>query len=87
MDGNRNNSIEINKEEFRKIGHQLIDDISDFLSSIDKKPVTVKESPSQLQSILGNTSLPEKGTPATELISRTTDLLLNHSLLMGTLNS
>ena len=83
MDGNRNNSIEINKEEFRKIGHQLIDDISEFLSNIDKKPVTVKESPSQLQSILGNTSLPEMGIPATELITRTTDLLLNHSLLNG----
>ena len=83
MDGNRNNSIEINKEEFRKIGHQLIDDISEFLSNIDKKPVTVKESPSQIQNILGNTSLPEMGIPATELITRTTDLLLNHSLLNG----
>lgn len=80
---NRNNSIEINKEEFRKIGHQLIDDISDFLSTIDKKPVTVQESPSQLQSLLGNTSLPEKGMPATELIAKTTDLLLNHSLFNG----
>ena len=80
---NRYNSIEINKEEFRKIGHQLIDDISDFLSAIDEKPVTVKESPSQLQSLLGITSLPEKGMLATKLISRTTDLLLNHSLLNG----
>jgi len=79
----RNNSIEINKEEFRKIGHQLIDDISEFLSSIDKKPVTVKESPSELQGTLGNISLPEKGIPATELISRATDLLLNHSLFNG----
>ncbi|MDZ7716478.1 MAG: aminotransferase class V-fold PLP-dependent enzyme [Balneolaceae bacterium] len=80
---NRDNSIEINKEEFRKIGHQLIDDISDFISSIDKKPVTVNESPSQLQSILGNTSLPENGIPATELIPRVTDLLFNHSLFNG----
>tara|TARA_R110002049_G_scaffold75218_2_gene193600 strand:- start:497 stop:727 length:231 start_codon:yes stop_codon:yes gene_type:complete len=74
---NRNNSIEINKEEFRKIGHQLIDDISDFLSAIDKKPVTTKESPSQLQNILGKKSLPELGIPANELISKTTNLLIN----------
>ena len=80
---NRGNSIEINKEEFRKIGHKLIDDISEFISSIDKKPVTVNESPSQLQSILGNTSLPENGIPAKELIPRVTDLLLNHSLFNG----
>jgi glutamate/tyrosine decarboxylase-like PLP-dependent enzyme len=80
---NRDNSIEIKKEEFRKIGHKLIDDISEFISGIDKKPVTFKESPSQLQSILGNTSLPEDGIPATELITRATDLLLNHSLFNG----
>jgi len=83
MTENRANSIEINKEEFRKIGHQLIDDIADFISGIDKKPVTVSESPSQLQSILGHTSLPEKGTPASELVSRITELLFNHSLFNG----
>lgn len=80
---NRDNPIEINKEEFRKIGHKLIDDISDFISAIDKKTVTINESPSQLQSILGTTSLPENGKPASELISRATDLLLNHSLFNG----
>ena len=57
----RKSPIEINKEEFRKIGHQLIDEISDFISTIDKKPVTSNESPSQLQSLLGNRSLPENG--------------------------
>ena len=80
---NRDKSIEIDKENFRKIGHQLIDDISDFISSIDKKPVTVNESPSQLQSILGNNTLPVNGTPATELIPRVTDLIFNHSLFNG----
>ncbi len=80
---NRDNLIEINQEEFRKIGHQLIDDISDFISTIDKKPVTTNESPSQLQNILGKTSLPKNGIPTTELISRTTNLLFNHSLFNG----
>ena len=80
---NRDNSIEISKEEFRNIGHQLIDDISDFISTIDKKSVTSSESPGQLQLMLGNTSLPENGISATELISRTTDLLINHSLFNG----
>ncbi|MFT7628998.1 MAG: aromatic-L-amino-acid decarboxylase, partial [Ulvibacter sp.] len=83
MTNKRENSIEINKEEFRKIGHQLIDDISEFISTIDKRPVTIKESPSQLQSILGKASLPENGVPATELISRATKLLFNHSLFNG----
>ncbi|MBC8769310.1 aspartate aminotransferase family protein [Arenibacter sp. BSSL-BM3] len=79
----RRSSIEMDKEEFRKIGYQLIDDISNFIDSIDQKPVTPNESPSQLQDLLGNSSLPEYGRPATELIAKTTDLLFNHSLLNG----
>ncbi|WP_111709935.1 pyridoxal phosphate-dependent decarboxylase family protein [Lutibacter citreus] len=83
MENIRRSSIEMDKEEFRKIGYQLIDDISNFINTIDEKPVTPNESPSQLQNILGNSSLPENGKPATELISKATDLLLNHSLLNG----
>ncbi len=79
----RKSSITMDKEEFRKIGYQLVDDISNFISSIDEKPVAPNESASQLQSILGNISLPENGQPATELISKATDLLFNHSLLNG----
>jgi glutamate/tyrosine decarboxylase-like PLP-dependent enzyme len=83
MTENRRNPIEINKKEFRKIGHQLIDDISDFISNIDKKPVTTNESPSELQGIIRKTSLPENGISSTELITRATNLLLNHSLMNG----
>jgi len=83
MTKTRKSSIEMDKDEFRLIGYQLIDDISNFIHSIDQKPVTQNESPSQLQNILGNLSLPENGKPATELITKTTDLLFNHSLLNG----
>ncbi len=79
----RKTPIEIDKKEFREIGYKLIDDISDFINSIDEKPVTPNESPSRLQNILGNSSLPENGIPAKELISKTTDLLFNHSTLNG----
>ncbi len=79
----RKTPIELSREEFRKIGYQLIDDISDFISTIDERPVTPNESPTLLQNILGNSSLPEKGMPAEELISKTTNLLFNHSLLNG----
>lgn len=75
--------IEINKEEFRKIGYQLIDSISDFLETIGEKPVTTGETPNQIQKLLGNASLPEQGTPIEELFAKTSDLLMNHSLLNG----
>jgi len=79
----REQSIVISKEEFRKIGYQLIDTISEFIDTIDQKPVTTGESPKEIQQLLGNTSLPELGTSASEIISKVSDLLLNHSLLNG----
>ncbi len=83
MAAKRVNPIDINKDEFRDIGHRLIDDIADFLDTIDKRPVTAGQSPSKLQSILGSGNLPEKGSPAGELLARATDLLLNNSLFNG----
>ena len=83
MNNSRKSPVEITKDEFRAVGYRLIDSISDFLDTIDEKPVTKGESPKQLQSVLGNASLPEKGSSAAELLSRAADLLLNHSLLNG----
>lgn len=79
----RKSSIEMNQEEFRKVGHQLIDDIADFFASIDQKPVTPHESPIQLQKLVGKHPLPEDGKSAAELIAKSTELLFNHSLFNG----
>ena len=63
------------------MGYQLIDSISNFIDTITEESVTPAETSEQLQKILGNPSLPEKGTSASELLRHTTDLLLKHSLL------
>jgi aromatic-L-amino-acid/L-tryptophan decarboxylase len=83
MKNDREAAIEISKEEFRKNGYHLIDSISDFITNIDTKPVTTGESPKEIQAILGVDSLPETGTSVSEIISKATSLLLNHSLLNG----
>src|SRR3954471_22965647 len=75
--------IEINKEDFKKIGYSLIDTISDFYDTIDKRPVTTGETPEQIQTVLDTASLPENGTSVSELFIKASDLLLNHSLLNG----
>jgi len=80
---NRETPIEMGKEEFKKIGYQLIDTISNFIDTIGEKPVTRGETPEQLQKILGDPPLPEKGSPAGEILSRTSGLLLEHSLFNG----
>ena len=79
----RQSSIEMNQEEFRKVGHQLIDDIADFFETIDQKPVTPHESPLQLQKLIGTPTLPENGKSASELLAKSTELLFNHSLFNG----
>jgi glutamate/tyrosine decarboxylase-like PLP-dependent enzyme len=83
MTKDRKVAIEITKKEFKRTGYQLIDTISEYLDTINKKPVTTGETPNQIQNILGTASLPSNGTSVSELFSRASDLLLNHSLLNG----
>lgn len=83
MKDNREPSIEISREEFKTIGYELIDRIAGFMDSIDEKRVTPGETPKKLQNLLGHSSLPENGSPAKEIISRASELLINHSLFNG----
>ncbi len=83
MTDSRTSAIEMTGDEFKKIGFQLMETISHFLDTIDEKPVTTGETPKQIQTLLGNASLPEHGSSVSELFSKTSDLLLNHSLLNG----
>jgi len=83
MEGNRNAPIEIDRKEFQKLGYQLVDRIADFIDSIKDRPVTTTKSQSELLKVLGDNSLPENGIPPGELLSRTSDLLFNYSLLNG----
>ena len=83
MENHRESPLEISHDEFKRIGYQLVDMISYFIKTIDEKPVTWGETPTQIQNILGNASLPEEGTSASQIFSRTAELVLNHSLLNG----
>tara|TARA_R110002073_G_scaffold14998_1_gene60120 strand:+ start:41995 stop:43482 length:1488 start_codon:yes stop_codon:yes gene_type:complete len=83
MTEKRANSVEINKSEFRKMGYELIDTISDFFEGISEKPVTTSKTPKELQKVLGNLSLPENGLPAEKLIASASKLLIDHSLFNG----
>ena len=83
MTRKQNTPIEISKDEFKRIGHQLIDSIADFLDGMDKKPVTTGESLQELQKHFNTSSLPENGRPAKDVVSEAATLLMNHSLLNG----
>ena len=84
MTKKRTSPIAMDKEEFREVGYRLVDDIANFIDTIDQRPVTNSEAPSTLQNLLGNNApLPVEGQPADKLVAKATDLLFNHSLFNG----
>ena len=80
----RKTPIDIRTEEFRQMGHHLIDQVADFLESLRDRPVTPGESPAVVgQALDSSGSLPEQGTDPVPLLSRTAELLFDHSLFNG----
>jgi aromatic-L-amino-acid/L-tryptophan decarboxylase len=83
MKSNALSRLEISKEEFRKLGYLLVDQISEFIDSIDKRPVTTGESPEEITKVIGTAPLPEHGASPEDILKRASELLFNHSLLNG----
>jgi len=75
--------LDMSSDEFRKIGHQLIDQIADFLGSLPNRPLTTGETPTEIRNLLGQKSLPEDGTDAGQLIADVAKMLIDHSLFNG----
>jgi glutamate/tyrosine decarboxylase-like PLP-dependent enzyme len=68
-------------EEFRRIGHRLVDDVAGLLASIRDRPLTSAEDPGTIRGLLdADAALPEEGTEAAKLMKEATELLLDHSL-------
>ena len=74
---NRNAPLEIRGDEFRKLGHQLVDDIAEFLDGLPRRPVTTGESPQAIRKLLGSDALPELGSAPGMLLDQAADLLLS----------
>lgn len=71
-------------DEFRRLGHALVDQIAGHLDSIRNRPVTPAESPATVRAALSSErGIPHEGADAGALLGRAADLLLNHSLFNG----
>jgi aromatic-L-amino-acid decarboxylase len=71
-------------EEFREIGHRLVDQIADRLAAVPDGLVTPDESPAELRRLIGaGQALPADGTDAGRLLRDATALLFDHSLFNG----
>jgi aromatic-L-amino-acid decarboxylase len=73
--------VAMDRETFRALGHQLVDQVADRLAAVPAGPVTKDLAPSALREALDlNGSLPEQGTDPAVLLTETAPRLFEHSL-------
>src|SRR5437016_5858022 len=76
--------LEMTPEQFRSLGHDIVDRIAGFLASIREHPVTLAESPGEVRRLLdAGRALPEDGKNPDTLLRDAADLLFAHSLFNG----
>jgi glutamate/tyrosine decarboxylase-like PLP-dependent enzyme len=74
----------MSRDDFRKIGHELVDRIAEHLATLPDRPVTPDESPSEVRRTLGSDDrLPDAGIDAGLALADATKLLFEHSLFNG----
>lgn len=75
--------LAMDPEMFRRVGHDLVDRVAEFLTSIPDRPITRDEAPEDLRALLGADALPAGGLDPAQLLSEAMELLFEHSLLNG----
>ena len=80
---NRNPALDIDPDEFRKVGHALVDRIASFLGDMPNGKVTPGEDPSKIREILGDISIPNEGRDAHSIFEDIAPKLFEHSLFNG----
>ena len=80
---NRKAPLEMDPEEFRRLGHGVVDRLADFLRTLPQRPVTPGVSPGKIRVLLGDNPLPQRGTAAENLLPEAATLLFEHSLFNG----
>ncbi len=80
----RHAPLNLSPEEFRRVGHALVDRIADFLTRLPDRRVAPAASTREIRAALGaDEALPEDGLDSGALIDRAADLIFEHSLFNG----
>jgi aromatic-L-amino-acid decarboxylase len=71
--------IDITSDEFRRMGHKLVDDVAAFLDGIAERPVAPGKLPSEVRALLGEIDIPEHGSDPATILADATNLLFANS--------
>jgi glutamate/tyrosine decarboxylase-like PLP-dependent enzyme len=83
-DPNRHAPLAIDPQEFRRLGHELVDAIAAFLPELPARPVVGGATPNALRTLIdADRPLPREGTAPDRLLRAAADLLFAHSLFNG----
>lgn len=77
------NPLDMDAEQFRSAGHQLVDQIADFLGNITTVRASHDLGPDDTHSLLTTGALPENGTDPATLLEETAPLLFNGMRVNG----
>ena len=80
---NRNSPLDLPPDEFRRLGHALVERIASHLETLAERPLTAGDPPSAIRELLGNSALTNGGSDAAKLLDETARLLFEHSLSNG----
>ncbi|HET9948851.1 MAG TPA: aminotransferase class V-fold PLP-dependent enzyme [Longimicrobiales bacterium] len=82
--GRRRTGVELDPEQFARLGHRLVDDVAELLGTLRTRPLALGETPGQVAEALGaSRPLPERGQDPERVLEEATRLLLEHSLYNG----
>jgi len=80
----RRAALDTSPEEFRALGHRLVDQIAEHMARMPDGPVKPDETAAVVRKALGaERRLPERGTPADTLLANAASLLFEHSTFNG----
>src|SRR5687768_16595421 len=70
-------------DEFRALGHALVDRVAELLASLPDRPVAPRTSPSAIRDQLGDGRLPQTGADAGMLLHHAATVLSDYSTFNG----